>query len=156
MSFVPFLLMKYGAFSMCASFSVGFLLKRFSATRLVYSSLLVEVILFSTLKFAWMPNSDDPSWYFSAYSAGFGLCIGLGRSLVSQVYSELYSSDTAAGMALLGSGEAVSSCILFGLGDATFPLVKICLTLFFGIFGTFLYHAAWNMKDEDKRYYKKS
>ena len=155
-SFVPILLMLYGASSTAASFSTGFLIKSFSVINLIYFSLLIEVSLFSTLTLWWTPAPGDPVWYFSAYSAGFGLCIGLGRSLLSQVYSQLYQGgSSAAGMALLGSGEAVSSCILFGLGDVTPPVVKIVLTLCCGVFGSVLCHAAWSMKDGEKRFYRR-
>ena len=154
MSYVPTLLMMYGAISTVASFSIGFIVKLISVTYLIYFSLLVEVLMFVTLTFWWIPMSNDPIWYFLLYSAGFGMCIGLGRSLVAQVYSQLYFDNTAAGMALLGSGEAISSCVMFSLGDMTPPIVKIMLTLCFAVFGSLLYHVAWNLKDSQKRYYK--
>jgi len=153
-SYVPTLLMMYGAISTVASFSIGFIVKLISVTYLIYFSLLVEVLMFVTLTFWWIPMSNDPIWYFLLYSAGFGMCIGLGRSLVAQVYSQLYFDNTAAGMALLGSGEAISSCVMFSLGDMTPPIVKIMLTLCFAVFGSLLYHVAWNLKDSQKRYYK--
>lgn len=152
-SYVPTLLMMYGAVSTVASFSIGFIIKFISVTYLIYFSVVVEVLLFLTLIFWWIPMSNDPIWLFLVYSAGFGMCIGLGRSLVAQVYSQLYSDNMAAGMALLGSGEAISACFLFGLGDMTPPIVKITLTLCFAVFGTVFYHVAWNLKDKNRRYY---
>ena len=89
----------------------------------------------------------------------FSTCENSSRLLInfSQVFSELYSGgDTAAGMALLGSGEAVSACVLFGLGDFTAPAAKILLTAVFGVLGAIMCHRAWSMKDKnEKRFYKR-
>ena len=110
-------------------------------TTMVQSSVLVVL-------FIWTPNPDD-KWLFYLISALFGLCFGIFRCQVPNVYSTFWKDKLPTAMALLGSAEATAYALMFGLGSVK-PIVKASVMTFTGVVGAVLYTLAWKMGKDKK------
>ena len=139
----------YGAVSTGASLLSGFLLKCLRLTYVVCVAVAVEVILWAYL-FRWQPSADVHVWMYVVFCTGFGFSNGMLRSLLAHIFSVLYNENLPTGMALLGSCEAISTSLLFALGDWTPPVVKVCITLVSGCLGVCTFRKAWVLHEENK------
>ena len=132
----------FGGMTTISSGISGYLLRIIPINLLLWITTSIQAAVMAIL-FAWTPNPED-KWLFYVISGTFGLCFGIFRCQVPNVYSVFWKDRLPTAMALLGSSEAVAYALMFGLGDVV-PFVKAVIMLCTVLVGTGMCTLAWKM-----------